>query len=182
MGLLNSENEDVTNVTSESSNPYTSLKFQLIRWKRSSSWTWTMSPPSTSSDTTCYQHCSLLPLPRWSMLIQCILQYYQICNLEAEQVKMNVLLNGREDHPLIPSMPWYLTRILYFKPKYHRMLQDTSTSPSWNPVHPRFFLWDPQKYSIPTPMQRLESVNQWLWWFLRFDCYDVLLSSQANCQ
>ena len=27
MGLLNNENEDVTNVTSESSNPYTSLKY-----------------------------------------------------------------------------------------------------------------------------------------------------------
>ena len=56
MGLLNSENEDVTNVTSESSNPYTSLKFQRTRWKQSSSWTWPMSPPSTSSDITCNQH------------------------------------------------------------------------------------------------------------------------------
>ena len=60
MGLLNSENEDVTNVISESSNPYTSLKFQLIRWKRSGAWTWPMSPPSTS-DITCNQHCSLFP-------------------------------------------------------------------------------------------------------------------------
>ena len=117
MGLLKSDNEDVTNVTSESSNPYTSLKFQRTQWKRSSSWTWTMSPPFTSSDTTCYQHCSLLPLPRRSMLTQCILQHHQICNLEAEPVKMNELFDGREDHPLIPSMPWYLTRILYFKPK-----------------------------------------------------------------
>ena len=56
MGFLNSENEDVTNVTSESSNPYTSLKFQRTRWKQSSSWTWPMSPPSTSSDITCNQH------------------------------------------------------------------------------------------------------------------------------
>ena len=163
MGLLKSENEDVTNITSESSNPYTSLKIQLIRWKRSSSWTWTMSPPFTSSDITHYQHCSLLPLPRWSMLIQCILQHHQICNLEAEPVKMNELINGREDHLLIPSMPWYLTRILYSKPKYHQMLQDTSTSPSWNPVHPRFFLCNPRKCSIPTPMRPLESVNRWLW-------------------
>ena len=117
MGLLNSENEDVTNVTSESSNPYTSLKFQRTRWKRSSSWTWPMSLPFTSSDTTCNQHFSLLPLPRRSMLIQCILQHHQICNLEAEPVKMNELFDGREDHPLIPSQPRYLTRILYFKPK-----------------------------------------------------------------
>ena len=107
MGLLNSENEDVTNVTSESSNPYTSLKFQRTRWKQSSSWTWPMSPPFTSSDITCYQHCSLLPLPRRSMLIQCILQHHQICNLLAEPMKMNELFDGREDHPLIPSIPWY---------------------------------------------------------------------------
>ena len=58
-----------------------------------------------------------IPLPRRSMLNQCILQHHQICNLEAEPVKMNELINGREDHPLIPSMPWYLTRILYSKPK-----------------------------------------------------------------
>ena len=117
MDLLNNENEDVTNVTSESSNPYTSLKFQRTRWKRSGAWTWTMSPPFTSSDITHYQHFSLLPLPRQSMLIQWFLQHHQICNLEAEPVKMNELINGREDHPLIPSMPWYLTRILYSKPK-----------------------------------------------------------------
>ena len=123
-----------------------------------------------------------IPLPRQSMLTQCILQHHQICNLEAEPVKVNELINGREDHPLIPSMPWYLTRILYSKPKYHRMLQDTSTSPSWNPVHPRFFLCDPQKYSIPIPMRRLESVNRWLWWFLRFDCCNILLSNQINSQ
>ena len=115
MDLLNSENEDVTNVTSESSNPYTSLNIQRTRWKRSGAWTWTMSPPSTSSDTTCYQHFSLLPLPRRSMLTQCILQHHQICNLEAEPVKMNELFDGREDHPLIPLIPWYLTRILYFQ-------------------------------------------------------------------
>ena len=182
MGLLNNENEDVTNITSESSNSCTSLRFQLIRWRRSSSWTWPMLPPSTT-DTTRNQHSyCFIPLLRWSMLIQCIIQHHQICNLLAEPVKMNVLLNGREDHPLIPSMPWYLTRILYSKPKYHRLLQDTSTSPSWNPVHPRFFLWDHQKYSIPIPMRRLESVNQCLWWFLRFDCYDILSSIQVNCQ
>ena len=122
-----------------------------------------------------------IPLPRRSMLIQCILQH-QICNLLAEPVKVNELINRREDHLLIPSQPRYLTRILYFKPKYHRMLQDTSTSPSWNPVHPRFFLCDPQKCSIPTPMRPLESVNRWLWWFLRFDCYGVLSSNQVNCQ
>ena len=103
MGLLNSENEDVTNVTSESSNPYTSLKIQLIRWKQSSSWTWTMSPPFTSSDITCYQHCSLLPLPRRHMLTQCILQHNQICNLEAEPVKMNELIDRREG-----IIPWFL--------------------------------------------------------------------------
>ena len=39
MGLLNNENEDVTNVTSESSNPYTSLKFQRSRWKWNAPWT-----------------------------------------------------------------------------------------------------------------------------------------------
>ena len=103
MGLLNSENEDVTNVTSESSNPYTSLKFQRTRWKWSSSWTWPMSLPFTSSDITHYQHCSLLPLPRRSMLIQCILQHHQICNLLAEQVKMNELFDGRER-----IIPWFL--------------------------------------------------------------------------
>ena len=123
-----------------------------------------------------------IPLPRWSMLTQCILQHHQICNLEAEPVKMNELFDGREDHLLIPSMPWYLTRILYSKPKQHRLLQDTSTSPSWNPVHPLFFLCDPQKYSIPIPMRRLESVNRCLWWFLRFDCYWGLLSIQVNYQ
>ena len=182
MGLLNSENEDVTNVTSESSNPYTSLKIQRTWWKRSSSWTWPMSPPFTSSDITCYQHCSLLPLPRWSMLTQCILQHNQIFNLLAEPVKMNELFDRREDHPLIPSQPRYLTRILYSKPKLNRLLQDTSTSPSWNPVHPLLFLCDPQKYSIPTPMRRLESVNRCLCWFLRFDCYDILSSIQVNYQ
>ncbi len=56
MGLLKSENEDVTNVTSESSNPYTSLKFQRTRWKWNAPWTWPMSPPFTSSDITCNQH------------------------------------------------------------------------------------------------------------------------------
>ena len=117
MGLLKSENEDVTNITLKSSNSCTSLNIQRTRWKRSSSWTWPMSPSFTSSDTTCYQHFSLLPLPRRSMLIQCIFQHHQICNLQAEPVKMNELIDGREDHPLIPSMPWYLTRILYFKPK-----------------------------------------------------------------
>ena len=67
----------------------------------------------------CHTHATLLfiPLPHRSLLIQCILQYYQICNIEAEQVKMNELFDGREDHPLIPSQPRYLTRILYFKPK-----------------------------------------------------------------
>ena len=103
MGLLNSENEDVTNITSESSNSCTSLKIQRTRWKRSSSWTWPMSPPFTSSDTTCYQHFSLLPLPRWSMLTQCILQHHQICNLEAEPVKMNELIDRREG-----IIPWFL--------------------------------------------------------------------------
>ena len=58
-----------------------------------------------------------IPLPRRHMLTQCILQHHQICNLEAEPVKMNELINGREDHPLIPSQPRYLTRILYSKPK-----------------------------------------------------------------
>ena len=57
-----------------------------------------------------------IPLPRRSMLTQCILQHHQICNLEAELVKMNELFDGREDHLLIPSMPWYLTRILDSKP------------------------------------------------------------------
>ena len=88
-----------------------------------------MSPPFTSSDTTCNQHFSLLPLPRRSMLIQCILQHHQICNLEAELVKMNELFDGREDHPLIPSQPRYLTRILYSKPKLYQLIQDTSTIP-----------------------------------------------------
>ena len=38
-----------------------------------------------------YMQSTLLfiPLPRQSMLIQCILQHHQICNLEAEPVKMN---------------------------------------------------------------------------------------------
>ena len=58
-----------------------------------------------------------IPLPRRSMLTQCILHYHQICNLEAEPMKMNELFDGREDHPLIPSQPQYLTRILYSKPK-----------------------------------------------------------------
>ena len=54
-----------------------------------------------------YMQSTLLfiPLPRRSMLIQCILHYHLICNLEAELVKMNELFNGREDHLLIPSMP-----------------------------------------------------------------------------
>ena len=46
-----------------------------------------------------------IPLPRRHMLIQCILQHHQICNLEAEPMKMNELFDGREDHPLIPSIP-----------------------------------------------------------------------------
>ena len=138
MGLLNSENDDVTNVTSESSNPYTSLNIQRTRWKRSSSWTWPMSPPFTSSDTTCYQHCSLLPLPHRSMLIQWFLYYHQICNLEAEPMRMNVLLNGREDHPLIPSMPWYLTQKSLFQteitPIASRYLDFTLMKPSTSPI------------------------------------------------
>ena len=105
MGLLKSENEDVTNVTSESSNPCTSLKFQRTRWKWNASWTWPMSLPFTSSDITCNQHFSLLPLPRRHMLTQWPLHYHLICNLEAEPMKMNELINGREDHPLIPSIP-----------------------------------------------------------------------------
>ena len=118
MGLLNSENEDVTNVTSESSNPYTSLKFQRTRWKWNAPWTWPMSPLFTSSDITRNQHSyCFIPLPRRSMLIQCILQHHQICNLEAEPMIMNELFDGREDHSLIPSQPRYLTRILHFKPK-----------------------------------------------------------------
>ena len=139
MGLLKSEKDDVTNVTSESSNPYTSLKFQRTRWKRSSSWTWPMWPPFTS-DITCNQHCSLLPLPRWSMLIQCILQHHQICNLLAELVKMNELFDGREDHLLIPSMPWYLTQSLYFQteisPNASRHLDFTLMKPSTSPILP----------------------------------------------
>ena len=55
----------------------------------------------------CHMQSTLLfiPLPRQSMLTQSILQHHQICNLLAEQVKMNELFNGREDHLLIPSMP-----------------------------------------------------------------------------
>jgi len=141
MGLLNNENEDVTNVTSESSNPYTSLKIQLIRWKRSSSWTWTMSPPSTSSDITHYQHSyRFIPLPRRSLLTQCILQYHLICNLQVESVKMNEQLDGREDHPLILSMPWYLTQSLYFQteisPNASRHLDFTLMKPSTSPILP----------------------------------------------
>ena len=123
-----------------------------------------------------------IPLPRWSMLIQCILQHHQICNLEAEPMRMNELFDGREDHPLIPSMPWYLTRILYSKPKLYQLIQDASTSPSGNQVHSLLFLWDPQKFPILIPMQRLESVNRWFWWFLRFDCCNILLSNQFNSQ
>ena len=54
-----------------------------------------------------YMQSTLLfiPLPRRHMLIQCILQHHQICNLQAEPMKMNELINGREDYPLIPSMP-----------------------------------------------------------------------------
>ena len=61
MGLLNSENEDVTNITSESSNSCTSLKIQRTRGKWSASWTWTMSPLFTSSFVTRMQHCSFFP-------------------------------------------------------------------------------------------------------------------------
>ena len=64
-----------------------------------------------------HMQSTLIPFPNYNVFTQWLLQHHLICNLEAEQVKMNVLLNGRGDHPLIPSMPWYLTRILYFKPK-----------------------------------------------------------------
>ena len=104
MGLLNSENEDVTNVTSESSNPYTSLKFQRTRWKWNAPWTWPMSPPLTSSDITCNQHSFRF---QTNVFTQWLLHYHQICNLEAEPMKMNELFDGREDHSLIPSIPWY---------------------------------------------------------------------------
>ena len=179
MGLLNNENEDVTNVTSESSNPYTCLKFQRTRWKQSSSWTWPMSPPLTSSDITCNQHSFRF---QTNVFTQWFLYYHLICNLEAEPMKMNELFDGREDHSLIPSIPWYLTRILYSKPKLYQLIQDTSISPSWNQVHSLLFLWDPQKFPILIPMQRLESVNRWFWWFLRFDCCNILLSNQFNSQ
>ena len=64
-----------------------------------------------------HMQSTLIPFPNYNVFTQCILQHHQICNLEAELVKMNELFDGREDHPLIPSMPWYLTRIPYFKPK-----------------------------------------------------------------
>ena len=140
MGLLNNENEDVTNVTSESSNSCTSLKFQRTRWKWSGAWTWTMSPPSTSG-TTCIQHSHhFIPLPHRSLLTQCILQYHLICNLQVESVKMNEQLDGREDHPLILSMPWYLTQSLYFQteisPNASRHLDFTLMKPSTSPILP----------------------------------------------
>ena len=64
-----------------------------------------------------HMQSTLIPFPHYNVFTQWLLQHHQICNLEAEPMKMNELFDGREDHPLIPSMPWYLTRILYFKPK-----------------------------------------------------------------
>ena len=54
-----------------------------------------------------HTHATLrfIPLPRRSMFIQWILQHHQICNLQAEAVKMNEQFDRREDHLLIPSMP-----------------------------------------------------------------------------
>ena len=99
-----------------------------------------MSLPFTSSFVTDMQHCSSYPLPRRSMLIQCILQHHQICNPQAEPVKMNELFNGREDHPLIPSMPWYLTQKSLFQteitPVASRYLDFTLMKPSTSPILP----------------------------------------------
>ena len=64
-----------------------------------------------------HMQSTLIPFPNYNVFTQWFLHYHQICNLEAEPMKMNELFDGREDHPLIPSMPWYLTRILYSKPK-----------------------------------------------------------------
>ena len=64
-----------------------------------------------------HMQSTLIPFPNYNVFTQWFLHDHQICNLLAEPVKMNELFNGREDHPLIPSMPQYLTRILYFKPK-----------------------------------------------------------------
>ena len=140
MGLLKSENEDVTNITSESSNPYTSLKFQRTRWKRSSSWTWTMSPPFTSSDTTCNQHFSLLPLPRRHMLTQCILQHHQICNLLAEPVE-NERVDWWERGSSLDSLDAMVsnTNSLFqteVTPNASRCLDFTLMKPSTSPILP----------------------------------------------
>ena len=129
-----------------------------------------------------HMQSTLIPFPNYNVFTQWFLQHHQICNLEAEPMKMNELFDGREDHPLIPSIPWYLTQILYSKPKLYQLIQDASTSPSGNQVHSLLFLWDPQKFPILIPMQRLESVNRWFWWFLRFDCCNILLSNQFNSQ
>ena len=54
-----------------------------------------------------HMQSTLIPFPNYIVFTQWLLQYHQISNLEAEPMKMNELFDGREDHPLIPSIPWY---------------------------------------------------------------------------
>ena len=53
-----------------------------------------------------HMQSTLIPFPNY-VFTQWFLHYYLISNLEAEPMKMNELFDGREDHPLIPSIPWY---------------------------------------------------------------------------
>ena len=54
-----------------------------------------------------HMQSTLIPFPNYNVFTQWFLYYHLISNLEAEPMKMNELFDGREDHPLIPSMPWY---------------------------------------------------------------------------
>ena len=54
-----------------------------------------------------HMQSTLIPFPNYNVFTQWFFQHHQICNLEAEPMKMNELFDGREDHPLIPSIPWY---------------------------------------------------------------------------
>ena len=54
-----------------------------------------------------HMQSTLIPFPHYNVFTQWLLYYHLICNLEAEPMKMNELFDGREDHSLIPSMPWY---------------------------------------------------------------------------
>ena len=54
-----------------------------------------------------HMQSTFIPFPNYNVFTQWFLYYHQICNLEAEPMKMNELFDGREDHPLIPSIPWY---------------------------------------------------------------------------